>query len=32
MGFMEERLKRQVKKDDVIFRDGESGQSMIILL
>lgn len=32
MGFMEERLKRQVKKDDLIFRDRESGQSMFIVL
>lgn len=32
MGFMEERLKREVKKDDLIFRDGESGQSMFIVL
>lgn len=32
MSFMEERLKRQVKKGDVIFRDGDSGQSMFIIL
>jgi len=32
MSFMEERLKRQLKKGEVIFRDGNSGQSMFILL
>ena len=32
MGYLEERLKRQVKKGDVIFRDGSSGQSMFIVL
>ncbi|MBA7596641.1 MAG: cyclic nucleotide-binding domain-containing protein [Calditrichaeota bacterium] len=32
MGYLEERLKRQVKKGDVIFQDGSSGQSMFIIL
>ncbi len=32
MGYLEERLKRQVGKGDVIFRDGSSGQSMFIIL
>ncbi len=32
MGYMEERLKRQVKKGDMIFRDGQPGQSMFINL
>ncbi|MFB0515826.1 MAG: Crp/Fnr family transcriptional regulator [Candidatus Neomarinimicrobiota bacterium] len=32
MGFLEERLKRRVNKDEVIFRDGESGQTMFIIL
>ena len=32
MGYLEERLKRQVTKGDVIFRDGSSGQSMFIIL
>jgi len=32
MGYLEERLKRQVKKGDVIFQDGKSGQSMFIIL
>ena len=32
MGYLEERLKRQVNKGDVIFQDGNSGQSMFIIL
>ncbi len=32
MGYLEERLKRQVKKGDVIFQDGNSGQTMFIIL
>jgi len=32
MGYLEERLKQQVKKGDVIFQDGNSGQSMFIIL
>ncbi len=32
MGYMKERLKRQVTKGDVIFQDGNSGQSMYIVL
>jgi len=32
MSFMEERLKRQLKKGEVIFQDGKPGQSMFIVL
>ena len=32
MGYLEERLKQPVKKGDVIFQDGKSGQSMFIIL
>ncbi|UCD38314.1 MAG: Crp/Fnr family transcriptional regulator [Fidelibacterota bacterium] len=32
MSFMEERLKRQIKKGEVIFQDGKPGQSMFIVL
>jgi len=32
MGFMEEQLKRRFKAGDVIFKDGDQGQSMFIVL
>ncbi len=32
MSFMEERLKRHLKKGEVIFKDGDPGQSMFIIL
>ena len=32
MSLMEERLKRQVKKGDMIFKDGQAGQTMFIIL
>ncbi|MCH8839062.1 MAG: cyclic nucleotide-binding domain-containing protein, partial [Candidatus Marinimicrobia bacterium] len=32
MGFIEQQLKRQFHAGDVIFKDGDAGQSMFILL
>lgn len=32
MSLLEERLKKQFKKGDIIFKDGQTGQSMFIIL
>ena len=32
MGFLEQQLKRQYKPGEVIFKDGDPGQTMFIIL